>query len=134
MEACCVIFGNVLSKKKSVEFIEGRGELAQYIKMFYELLGKEGALKLACINVFCNIGKNSECKITESLNNAAKSYAMSKNTKVYESIIDRVDGSNEIIIAHVNLFNDIIQDCGDEAQHEAQLVYWLTKIGYASHI
>ena len=74
-------------------------------------------------------------KITESLNNVARTYAMSKdNMEVYESILDRVDGSNEIISAHVSLFNDIIQECGDEARHEAQLVYWLKKTGYITHI
>ncbi len=75
-------------------------------------------------------------KITKSINNVARTYAISKENyeNVYESMIDRDDGSDEIISAHVSLFNDIIQECGDEALHEAQLVYWLRKTGYIAHI
>ena len=49
-------------------------------------------------------------KITESLNNVARTFALSKETEVYESIIDREDGhgSDETIIAHVDLLIDII--------------------------
>jgi len=55
IEMCCVIFANILSNKKSVEFIQGRGELDQYLKLFYELLDKNSDIKLACIDVIFNM-------------------------------------------------------------------------------
>lgn len=115
LEMCCVIFTHIVKNGKSVEFIQENGEMDRYLKMFYELLDKNGPIKVACIEIFYNIAKNSKSDVIESLNNVAKNYAMNKNKKVYESVIDLTDDSTEIVFAHVNLFNEMIQDCGDDA-------------------
>jgi len=80
----------------------------EYLKFFFELSVASFPIKLACIDIFTNIFKNSSVNLTSKLNQAAYSYGLSNKTKIYETLINGGFQDAEMVYSHVNLFNEII--------------------------
>jgi hypothetical protein len=65
---CCVVFSLIFSKEKIVKQLITLNKMDDHLQLFAELTDGSDPIKLACIDIFTNIYKNSQMNMTGKFN------------------------------------------------------------------